>query len=111
MASAGAKRQSFARPSRPDTGRQIELIVRELSFSGCRIEKPDYAQLPDRFTLSYVGLDKPDAEVAVLWRQGLEVGVQFLTRSDEFATPKRAPAAAPQKLSIGALRKLSGRAD
>ena len=90
-------------------GRAIEVVVRDLSFSGCRIEKPDYAQVPDTFTLSYIGIDKPDVDVAVVWRRGNEIGARFLS-TEESHTPRRAPVVEVQKLSISDLRKIAGRA-
>ena len=92
-----------------EAGRPVEVLVRDLSFSGCKLEKPDYAQVPDTFTLSYVGIDKPDVDVAVVWRRGNEIGARFLTTEESHA-PKRTPAVEVQKLSISDLRKIAGRA-
>ena len=93
-----------------ENGRTVEVIVRDLSFSGCRIEKPDYAQIPDNFTLTYVEIDKPEIEAVVVWRRSNEVGARFLKIEGAEDTPKRAAVAEVQKLSISDLRKIAGRA-
>lgn len=93
-----------------DNGRTVEVIVRDLSFSGCRVEKPDYAQIPDSFTLTYVEIDKPDIEAAVVWRRGNEIGARFLKVEGAEDAPKRTAVAEVQKLSLSDLRKIAGRA-
>ena len=105
------RRESVERRARiaTENGRAVEVLVRDLSFSGCRIEKPDYAQIPDSFTLSYVEIDKPDVEAVVVWRRSNEVGARFL-KVEGADTPKRAPVTEVQKLSLSDLRKIAGRA-
>lgn len=90
-------------------GRAIEVMVRDVSFSGCRIEKPENVQIPQRFTLCFVDLARTDAEAEIVWQRGGEAGARFLT-ADDTGVPKRAPEAGVQKLSLGELRKIVGRA-
>ena len=90
-------------------GRTVEVMVCDLSFSGCRIEKPENVQIPQRFTLCFVDLDRADVQAEVVWQRGGEVGARFLTTEDA-GVPKRTPEGV-QKLSLGELRKIAGRAD
>ncbi len=92
-------------------GRTLEVTVRDLSFSGCRIEKPEHAELPRRFTLCFVDLDRADAEAEVVWQRGGEAGARFLMADDANVPARRAPEAGVQKLSLGELRKIAARAD
>lgn len=106
------RREAVQLRARIDTagGRTIEVTVRDLSFSGCRIEKPENVQIPQRFTLCFVDLARADAEAEIVWQRGGEAGARFLT-ADDTGVPKRAPEAGVQKLSLGELRKIAGRAD
>lgn len=102
--------QLRARISTP-AGRTLEVVVRDLSFSGCRIEKPENVQIPQRFTLCFVDLERADVEAEVVWQRGGEAGVRFLVAQDTGVPSKRSPEAGVQKLSLGELRKIAGRAD
>lgn len=89
-------------------GRAIEVMVRDLSFSGCRLEKPENVQIPQRFTLCFADLARADAEAEIVWQRGGEAGARFLT-ADTADAPKRGPETGVQKLSLGELRKIAGR--
>lgn len=93
-----------------EAGRSVDVTVRDLSFSGCRIEKPGHVQVPKRFILSFPDKERPDTEVEVVWNRGNEVGTRFLTIDDTGVPAKRTPEAEVQKLSLGELRKIAGRA-
>ena len=64
-----------------------DVLVRDLSETGCRIKSDAYAWLPKHFELSLgAGVIVERAEVT--WRREGELGVRFL--SDDDASPQEA---------------------
>jgi hypothetical protein len=55
---------------------RLEVQVREISHSGCRIWSRTPAAVPDHFTIRIVGFDRP-RRCEVCWREGEELGLLF----------------------------------
>ena len=54
----------------------VEVQVREISESGCRIWSRTPAAVPDRFVIRIVGVDR-QRQCEVRWREGEELGLSF----------------------------------
>ena len=54
----------------------LEVQVREISESGCRIWSRTPAAVPNRFVIRIVGFDHP-RHCEVCWREGEELGLRF----------------------------------
>ncbi len=75
--------------------------IREISETGARIQADDTRLIPERFDLvnEFDGLV---AAVAVVWRRGAEIGVQFLSAFEPFQTMRDKQVVMP---STGATQK------
>lgn len=93
---------------RTPAGRAIDVVVQDLSERGCRIEKPEYEMIPQCFALKFPD-GRPDRQAEIVWRIGNSVGAKFADVATEAAPAHRA-APEIQKLSLGDLRRLAGRA-
>ncbi len=66
-------------------------LVKDISTNGARLQLPDTGKkLPDCFRLDYGGDERP--KCSVRWRNGNEMGVQFLLRSQLSPQQSRASA-------------------
>ncbi len=55
----------------------MNVMVRDLSEHGCRLKTDNVLAVPDAFELS-LGQDMIVEQCRVAWRNGFEVGVEFL---------------------------------
>lgn len=94
---------------RTPAGRSIDVVVQDLSERGCRIEKPEYEMVPERFTLRF-GDGRPDMQADIVWQIGNSIGAKFVAAAAVDAAPVRRTAPEVQKLSLGDLRKIAARA-
>ena len=87
-----------------ETGRPIDVVVRDYSHHGCRLEFNGHTQTPRQFTLKYVDSGLPDARVEVAWQRGADMGVRFLLADDKRSSkPVESDA---KKLSVSELRAI-----
>lgn len=93
---------------RTPAGRSIDVVVQDLSERGCRIEKPEYEMIPERFSLRFSD-GRPDMQADIVWQIGNSLGAKFVVAAAE-PTPVQRPAPEVQKLSLGDLRKIATRA-
>ncbi len=90
---------------RTPAGRSIHVAIEDLSASGCRIEKPEYEIIPERFTLRFSD-GRADTLAEIVWQKGNSIGAQFI---DAAADSPPAPRPAPEvpKISLNDLRRLA----
>lgn len=93
---------------RTPAGRSIDVVVHDLSDGGCRIEKPEYEMIPQRFILKFSD-GRPDQQAEVVWQKGNVIGAEFAEAATT-ALPAHRLTPEVQKLSLGDLRRIAGRA-
>ena len=69
-----------------------DVWLRDISSTGARLEPPRFAELPRRFTLRNA-VPGRDVEVELVWRDGVDIGVRFVTAQDE--EPRAKPTETP----------------
>ena len=86
--------------------RLTDCIVVDISRTGAKLRLlPANAGFPQRFRLR---LARETFEADVVWRDGLDAGVCFVTETAEAAAPLAAAAkVAPRPMSVAALRRLA----
>ena len=93
---------------RTAAGRSIDVLVQDISDGGCRIEKPEYEMIPQRFTLRFSD-GRPDRQAEVIWQNGNKIGAEFADMAmAEMPMHRAAPDV--HKISLGDLRRIAGRA-
>jgi hypothetical protein len=90
-----------------DAGCVTDIRIKDISPSGARIETSYGASVPKVFTLR-ASRDRKEHRAEVVWRQGIEVGVRFVTE-EILATqlPPPVAIATTRRLSMSELRKLA----
>ena len=94
-----------------NAGFATDVVVRDISMSGVRLEVPAYADIPKRFLLRGAVTGKGDLPTELVWRNGVDLGARFLS-ADELtpSAPKpSAPAEPTKRLSVAELRDLARR--
>jgi hypothetical protein len=61
-----------------DRAISMEVVLRQMSETGVKLELKENSVLPEHFHL-YVELDGVDVDCEVVWRRGLEVGAKFVS--------------------------------
>lgn len=79
----------------------VRCTIREMSETGAKIQADDTRLIPDRFDLVNE-FDGVVAAVAVIWRRGAEIGVEFLSAFEPFQTMRDKQVVRP---STGATQK------
>lgn len=92
---------------RTPAGRSIDVVVQDLSERGCRIEKPEYEMIPQRFTLRFPD-GRPEMQADIVWQIDNSIGAKFVVDAVEPAPVPR-PRPDVQRLSLTDLRRLAGR--
>jgi hypothetical protein len=89
-----------------DAGCVTDVIVKDVSPTGVRIEVPAFASLQKQFTIRFTQGGR-DALVEVVWRKGSEAGLRYVTELNSAPKPKPVVAPAIKKVSLAELRGLA----
>jgi hypothetical protein len=57
-------------------GKELTVVLRDLSTVGARLKLVGPGNIPDRFKL-VAPMEKIDVECVVMWRRGSDLGVRF----------------------------------
>ena len=90
-------------------GHLTDVIIRDVSSTGARLETAFGAVIPERFDLRF-GRDGGEKSVEVVWRDKTGVGVRYVNvaESEDWIVPKVALPAPEKRLSVMQLRNLAG---
>jgi hypothetical protein len=90
-----------------DAGCVTKIAIKDISPTGARIEIEFSARIPKRFILRAVR-DRREFQAELVWRNGGEAGIRFVTEDAPLLKPTPAPTPAPvARLSMAELRKLA----